>query len=141
MRLGGVLGVLEVSWVSKKLLKPMKNQHFSVWYPLGSWAFLWPSWGFLGAPGGHLRVPWGALGASWERPGKSPVSLGPSWGDPGGVLWASWAVLEACWARLGVSLAVLGCLGGVLGLTWSPKKAYKSLKNGYFGFFGRLGLS
>ena len=30
MRLGDVSEVLEVSWASKKLLKPVKNQHFCV---------------------------------------------------------------------------------------------------------------
>ena len=47
-RLGRVVGVLEVSCVSRKLVKPMKNQHVSFWYPLASWAVLWPSWARLG---------------------------------------------------------------------------------------------
>ena len=87
VRLGSVLGVLEVSWASKKLVKPMKNHHFSVWYPLGSWAVLWPSWGRLGASWVRLGGILGRLGASWERLGSV---LGASWGRLG----PSWVILE-----------------------------------------------
>ena len=74
-RLEAVFGFLEVP---KKLVEPMKYQHFCVWSPLGP-----------------IRSPSGGLGASWRRLGGVLEDLGPSWGR-----------LGEFWVRLGGRLGV-----------------------------------
>ena len=93
---------------SKKLVKPMKNHHFCVLGCLGlSWVVLGRPRGVLGVSWGLLGPSWGVLGAAWGVVGRLGGVLVGSWGRLG----TSWGRLGASWVRLGGILGFLRCLG------------------------------
>ena len=117
--------------VSKKLVKPMKNQHFCFWYQKSAFKTnTFQHYGFGGV-----------LGVSWER-------LGPSWG----VLAVSWGRLGPFWVVLGPTrclkkpfkinenstFLLLGPGATILG---TKKVPLKPILFQHFGFGGVLGVS